>query len=236
MYEVRANPWPIRIGHKGRDVRGFRLAALALALLSPFADGREITVKMTPTEMDKVSYVTPVIAPGATCAAVGQAVKIVAVGQKVNKEAQLSLFRIDDQGTLAGAPVFVKLPKPATLAQRETYPLSLAFHPSLPLLYVWQDVEGLKGDPVPPSDPAWQDFDHLLIYSVQKVAPELLLSLCRGSLYHTGNTAGSVCLDAAHGKLYVPNLRFGPKNPPEGGGVGDSLVLSRTRTETCGEW
>src|SRR5439155_26869975 len=27
-------------------------------------------------------------------------------------------------------------------------------------------------------------------------------------------------VDVAHGKLYVPNLRFGQKNPPEGGGVG----------------
>ncbi len=201
--------------------RSFWVAGLMLAAFPLFADGREITIKLTAVELDKAPYVTPLIAPGAKCAAVGEAVARVAIGQTVNKEAQLSLFPIDDLGKLAGAPIFLTLPKPATLAQRETYPLSLAFHPTLPLLYVWQDVKALDGDPVPPVDPAWKDFDHLLIYSVQKAAPELLLSLCRGPTFQTGNVAGSLCLDVGSGRLYVPNLRFGEKNPPDkGGGVG----------------
>jgi hypothetical protein len=186
---------------------------------SPFAMAREITVKLTPTEVDKVPYVVPLVAPGTTCAADGDALGLVAIGHKVEKQARLSLFRLDAKGKPASVPVGVKLPKPATLAARETYPLSLAFHPSLPLLYVWQDVEALKGDPVPPEDPAWKDFDHLLIYAIDK-EPELLVALCRGPLFHTGNVAGSLGLDIANGLLYVPNLRFGKKNPPEGAGVG----------------
>src|SRR5262249_44866516 len=161
------------------------------------------------------------IAPGATCAAVGESVGKVAIGQKVEKEAQVSLFPVDDLGKLAGAPVFLKLPKPATLAQREVSPLSLVFHPTLPLLYVWQDVKALPGDPIPLDPVAWKDLDHLLIYSVQKAAPELLLSLCRGQTFQTGNIAGSLHVDVAGGRLYVPNMRFGEKNPPEkGSGVG----------------
>lgn len=196
------------------------MVVLALAVLAPFAPAREITVKLTPTEIGKLPYVHTVLAPGATCAAVGEAAGKLAVGQKIGKEAQVSLFPLDAQGKPAGSAVVVKLPKPATLAARETYPLSLTFHPGLPLLYVWQDVEGLKGDPVPPTDPAWKDFDHLLVYAVDKAAPELLLSLCRGTSYHTGCVAGSVHPDVAGGKLYVPNMRFGPKNPPESAAVG----------------
>ncbi len=201
--------------------RVFWIVVLTLAMPVPSTTGREITVKLTAVELDKTPYITPLIAPGAKCAAVGEAVNKVAVGQTINNEAQISLFLVDDLGKMAGAPIFLKLPKPATLAQREVYPLSLVFHPTLPLLYVWQDVKALPGDPVPPADPAWKDFDHLLIYSVQKAAPELLLSLCRGPAFHTGNVAGSLCIDVGSGRLYVPNLRFGEKNPPaKGGGVG----------------
>jgi hypothetical protein len=196
------------------------MAVLSLAVLAPFVRARDVTVKLTPAKIEKLPYVQPLLAPGATCAAVGEAAGKVAVGQKVNKEAQVSLYPLDALGKPAGAPATLKLPRPATLGKRAAYPLSLAFHPSLPLLYVWQDIEALKGDPVPPADPAWKDFDHLLVYAVDKAAPELLLSLCRGSRFHTGCVAGSVHPDAAGGKLYVPNLRFGPKNPPDGAGVG----------------
>ncbi|HKB36538.1 MAG TPA: hypothetical protein VKD72_08800, partial [Gemmataceae bacterium] len=199
--------------------RSFWIAMLALAFLVPFAAAGELTVKLTATEADKVPYLVRLVAPGASCAAAGDVVGMVAVGHKVDKQARLSLFRLDAQGRPTGAPIVVKLPKPAGLATRDTYPLSLAFHPSLPLLYVWQEVEGLKGDPVPPDEPAWKDLDHLLIYAIDK-EPELLVGLCRGQLFHTGTVAGSLGLDVANGRLYVPNLRFGKKNPPEGGAVG----------------
>jgi hypothetical protein len=182
--------------------------------------GGELSIKLNPVEPEKVPFVAPVVAPAATCCAIHDALSLIAFGQKAGKDPQLSLFRLDAAGKPAAAPVVVKLPKPATLAARECYPLSMMFHPSLPLLYVWQEVEGLKGDPVPPIDPAWKDLDHLLIYAVDGAAPELLLSLCRGPQFHTGQIAGTLCVDAANGKLYVPNLRFGDKNPPASGGVG----------------
>src|SRR6266403_1173730 len=109
-------------------IRAFWTTLFIWPVLIAHAEGREITVKVSAVELDKTPYVTPLIAPGAKCAAVGEAVAKVAVGQMLNKEAQVSLFPIDDLGKMAGAPVFLKLPKPATLAQRETYPLSLAFH------------------------------------------------------------------------------------------------------------
>jgi hypothetical protein len=198
----------------------FWVAFLSLTLV-PFAAAGELTVKLTAIDAEKVPYVVPLVALGARSAAVSDSLGMVAIGQTVNKDAQLSLFRLDAQGKpTAAAPVVVKLPKPAALAQRDTYPLSLAFHPSLPLLYVWQDVKALDGDPPPPTDPAWKDLDHLLIYALDGAAPELLLSLCRGSLFHTGNVAGSLGLDVTNGRLYVPNLRLGAKNPPDHAALG----------------
>src|SRR5690349_16117493 len=106
----------------------FSVAILALAFLAPFAAAREITVKLTAIEIDKVPYVVPLVAPGASCAAPCDALGLVAVGHKVDKQARLSLFRLDTQGKPAGIPVVVKLPRPAALAARDTYPLALAFH------------------------------------------------------------------------------------------------------------
>jgi hypothetical protein len=194
--------------------------AVGLLVIGSQGSAVELSIKLTPVEPDKVPFVAPVAAPAATCCAIHDALGLIAFGQKAGKEPQLSLFRLDAAGKPPAAPVVVKLPKPATLTAREVYPMSLMFHPSLPLLYVWQDIEPLKDDPVPPADPAWKDLDHLLIYAVDGAAPDLLLNLCRGALFHTGSLAGTLCVDAVNGRLYVPNLRFGEKNPATSFGVG----------------
>ena len=36
----------------------------------------------------------------------------------------------------------MRLPSRESLKAFENYPLALAFHPTLPLLYVWQDIAG----------------------------------------------------------------------------------------------
>lgn len=193
---------------------------VALIGTVPSAAATEVTVKLVPADPGNVPFVVPLVTSGASCAVVGDTTSLAAVGERVGNEAQVSLFRLDAEGGPAGPATVVKLPRPATLGERKTQPLALALHPTLPLLYVWQDVAGLTGDPAPPVDPAWNDFDHLLIYSLDGPVPELLLGLGRGPRFHTGQTAGSLHLDIAQGRLFVPNLRFGEKNPPDSGGVG----------------
>ena len=188
------------------------LGAVSLAMAG------ELTVKVVPTEPDKVPFVSQLVAPSAYCAATGDALGIVAVGHRIGNEAQLSLFRVDAEGKPAGAAVVVKLPRPATLADRNAFPMSVVCHPTLPLLYVWQEVEMAKGNP--PTDPAWADFDHLHIYALDTPVPELLLSHCRGIRFQTGTVSGALGLDVSHGRLYVPNVRFGEMNPPDSWGVG----------------
>ena len=196
----------------------FRAAIVALVIAVPLA-GADFTIKLGAADLTKLPYIVPVVAPSATPAA-SQTFPWFAVGHRIDKEAQVSLFNLDAQGQATGMPVVLKLPEPPGLAERMTFPLSIAFHPSLPLLYAWQDVEALKGDPAPPVDPAWNDLDHLLIYSLDGPAPELLLNLCRGAMFHTGNRAGSIAVDAVHGRLYVPNLRFREKAPADSFGIG----------------
>src|SRR5690349_18663169 len=103
------------------------LGVLVLALAAGTAAGTEVTVKLTPVEMDKVPFVVPLVAPGPTCVA-ADGLATAAVGQKVGKEAQVSLFRLEGQGLPTGAPVVLKLPRPASVAAREVYPLSLVLH------------------------------------------------------------------------------------------------------------
>src|SRR5438045_9190864 len=104
-------------------LRGSWGAILSLSLLASAADGREITVKLTPTDLAKVPFVVPVVAPAAYCAAVGDTAGLVAVGHKVDKQAQLSLSRLDAQGKAADEPIVVQLAKPGTLAPRDPSPL-----------------------------------------------------------------------------------------------------------------
>ena len=126
-------------------------------------------------------------------------------------DAHVSIYRLDASGVpVAGEPVVLTLPKPASLANRKTEVLGLACHPQFPLLYVWQDVEPLPE--AKPTEPAlYAEFDHLLIYSLEESPPKLLLATARGNNFHCGASVGGFSLDASARRLYVPNLqRIGP--------------------------
>jgi hypothetical protein len=156
-----------------------------------------------------IAYVTPVAVPGANCAAVNDTLGLLAFGV-LGKEPGVALFRLDADGTPA-ATAFAKLtlPVPETLPENSSRPLSLAFHPKLPLLYVWQDVPAVKrGEPAA----NFKDLDHLLIFGLGEDKPELLLSCARGSGFAYGAIAGGIALNASGTRLYVPNvLRPSPK-------------------------
>jgi hypothetical protein len=120
----------------------------------------------------------------------------------------VSLVKLDAKGQPAAYCTSWKLPVWDALvkAKVDTYPVSVAFHPKLPLLYVWQDMAlnnavALTGQP-----PGWNLFDHLLIYNVAKETPELVVSLCRGEELHFGLTGGGLGVDPAGEFLYVPNV------------------------------
>jgi len=132
-------------------------------------------------------------------------------------DAQVTLQRLEADGK-PGEPIQLKLPKPAALVKYPSYATGLAFHPKLPLLYVWQDIEFPKDErkvplPLAAGDAvAVTEFDHLLIYSLESGKPELLVSLARAPQFVYSRPAGAVAVDQAGERLYVPNIAGDPRN------------------------
>src|SRR5262249_24311866 len=93
------------------------------------------------------------------------------------------------------------------LVKHANYPLALAFHPKLPVLYVWQDIAIPYTNPEAPQPPDLKNFDHLHIFSIAKEPPELLAGLCRGGEYIYGSAGGALLAESTGNSLYVPNLK-----------------------------
>lgn len=123
----------------------------------------------------------------------------------ITDDADLTVYRLDAQGEVgAGSPI--RLPRAAKLAARRQYPLSVAVHPKLPLVYVWQDVVA-PAEKTPRDDQATDGFKHLHIYDVAATPPKLVQSACWGESFSRGNSAAVVGLDRAGTKLFLPNMQ-----------------------------
>jgi hypothetical protein len=177
------------------------VVALSFALRASAQN--EITIKVAPDTV--VPFLMPITLPGITCMAVSDVADALVIGHKTDKGGFLTVYRLDGKGS-PGPHVTVTLPRPPALDGLPNYPICLAFHPKLPVLYVWQDAALLKPPPEPVKHPGFATFDHLLVYSVAGVEPRLLASLARGDEFSQSVRAGSVALDAAAKRLYVPNL------------------------------
>ena len=171
------------------------------------APGQEPT-KLSEPKIGKIASLTPVTAPSARCIAVGEAAGWIAFGHhKTFADAHVSLMKLDAKGNPAAYSIPLKLPRPPGLIKHANYPLALAFHPKLPVLYVWQDIDLPYTNPEAPHPPDLKNFDHLHIYSVAKEKPELLASLCRGIEYTYGMSGGSLLAESTGNYLYVPNMK-----------------------------
>jgi hypothetical protein len=155
-----------------------------------------------------VPNLVPVAVPSPFTAALSETHGLLAFTSEHTADAHLSLVKLDAKGNPAAYSTSWKLPKPVdALAKAGTYPLSVAFHPKLPLLYVWQDVNLNYGLQITSLPPEWKQVDHLLIYNITKETPELVVALCRGEDAMHGAQGGMVTVDKAGEYLYVPNLR-----------------------------
>jgi hypothetical protein len=166
---------------------------------------QEFTI--TPEKLDAApDYVTQVVVPDASCAAVSDALGLLVVGSQAPGDQQLAVFKLDAAGKPSAEPVWLKLPKPEALAAKASYPLGVLFHPRLPVLYVWQDVDAppVKGEKKPlPAE--YVEFDHLLVYGIKDGALELVQSSASGDGFKCGLKAGTVGLDFGAKNLFVPN-------------------------------
>lgn len=186
-------------------------ALLTLAALGSAANAQPL-LELAAPKRGTIPGLTPVPAPAARCVALSAAHGLLAFGHDMTyPAAQVTLVKLDAKGNPSATSTSWKLPRPEPLAKPGTYVTGLAFHPKLPLLYVWQDVNLSYAAP-PASLPAERyQLDHLLIYEVNKNPPALLAALCRGSGFLFGHRAGTPAVDPAGTYLYVPNLQD-PKN------------------------
>jgi hypothetical protein len=165
-------------------------------------------VTLAPPKPGHIDAIVPVMAQSARCAAVNDAHGVLAFGHdRGYADAHVSLVKLDAKGTPAAYAIPIKLPTLPGLVKTPNYAVSVAFHPTLPLLYVWQDVYANYTNPPAPMSDDLKKFDHLLIYDVVKETPTLLAGLCRGESYIYGQQGGSVSVDPTGSFLYVPNLR-----------------------------
>jgi hypothetical protein len=200
----------IKAGSAGSAVIALRLCAFACGLLCLIGSATaQPQVTLAPAKVGVVPNLIPVAVGPAYAAALSETHGLLAFAlDRTAADGHLCLVKLDAKGNPAAYRKSWKLPKPVeALAKAGTYPLSVAFHPKLPLLYVWQDVNLYYGTPATSHPPEWKQFDHLLIYSFAKDPPELLVSLCRGEDAMYGMQGGMLAVDQAGEYLYVPNLR-----------------------------
>ena len=169
-------------------------------------DSRILAIRAQPAADDAPLVRADV--PKARCAVVSDAAQLLIVGAQDGHDGLLLVFALDAQGQLTAAdPLVVKLPAPASLAEFFTYPLSLVTHPTRPVLYVWQEVVGQRRREQPDDEVVYRDFDHLQVYEMDGGALRHVGSHARGDTYDWGNAAGSMALDAANHRLYLPNVQ-----------------------------
>lgn len=183
---------------------------------SPVAAKRELTIAGKPGELDILRKVS---AASAFAAVVNEPAGVLAIAHApqptytkalpehfdITDEPDLTLFKLDAQGEV-GAAKPLRLPRAAKLVKRRQYPLALATHPKLPLVYVWQDVVA-PADGATPDDFAGDGFKHLHIYDVSSPEPKLLQSACGGETFSRGNAAAAIDLDRKAARLFLPNMR-----------------------------
>jgi hypothetical protein len=182
-------------------------AVCALLSEARAADHLAEEFTITPEKIEAApDYLTQVIVPDASCAAVNDAQALLVVGSKAVGEKQLAVFKLDTAGQPAAEPVWLKLPKPDALAAKPNYPLGLLWHPRLPILYVWQDVDAPAATGAKKALPnEYAEFDHLLVYGIKDGALELLQTTASGEGFKCGLKAGTVGLDHGAKNLFVPN-------------------------------
>lgn len=190
----------------------FRILALCLPLLLAAEAGigapRQVNI---PAVADaRLPFITAVVAPQANSAALSDGLSLLVIGHKASKESRgkVSIFSLDARGVPSAEPTYtLALPQVPALGEHKNFPISLLFHPRLPLLYVWQETLG------PPLGSArnnvvLREFDHLLVYKLSPgQPPQLRLATGRGMEFAYSHGRGSIALDPAAGKMYLPNLR-----------------------------
>jgi hypothetical protein len=193
-----------------------RAALLAAALLPalPAAAAADLPrrIEIATVPVAEPSFVTRVVAPNASCLAVSDVAGVLAVGFRYGGPAEVRIHALDAAGTVVeGDPVTIPLPMPKSLQSLKAASVctvALAFHPTLPLLYVWQDTNAAGQPAKADAKLVFSDFDHLLVVSLAAAAPRVVATVGCGPEYAHNRSTGELVVSPAAGRLFLPNLRM----------------------------
>lgn len=151
-------------------------------------------------------WVTPVVAPDAIAVTVNEPASTFVVACADDKSSWLALYTIDKKAVAAEA---VKVPIQVSkgIPEKAIRPLALDSHPTLPLVYVWLDLDRDQASSLSDAQrkAVVERLDHLLVYKIERGSAKLVSSGARGRTFINGRSIASLSVDAEHGRLFLPN-------------------------------
>lgn len=185
------------------------LGLATLGLLYCVASFAESSPATFPT-----NRISQVVVPHAAVCAVSERHSLLVVGAIGDAAEALWVYTLDENGVpLEASARAVPLPAPATLAGVGRAALALIFHPSQPLLYVWQDVSTQKLD-VAQQAAMYDTFDHLVVMTVTNAELVQKGGFARGPTFASGQTYAAITVPPDGSRVFLPNLRV-PTSPPK---------------------
>lgn len=158
--------------------------------------------------IDPPAYVQEVPARGMSMLAVSDAAgKLVLVQQ--DSAPQIMLVALSSKGDVIADTKATGFSLPGNEGKKiVNHVLAIVTHPTLPVLYVWQDTASNPDSLVIPRNEKAKQYKHLLIYDISKDQPQLLMSTCSGTDFMIGRSTGMLTLGNQGRRLFVPNLRY----------------------------
>ena len=154
----------------------------------------------------------------AFCVALNERAGLLAIGDcPGEKNGRISLYHLDSKGGLKQSePLRYQLPLLAAAKDIMIHPQGLALHPSLPLLYLWQDAAAVEYN-VSYQDKIKDELDHLLIFSITPTALNPVFQGARGAAFAFAQTRAMIALDPDGQRLFIPNINTpNDRNPAIG--------------------
>lgn len=180
--------------------------SLGVALLSIVlclgVTGATLAQAPAPAAPPAPTNVIQVLAPSATGVAVSDTLGLLAVSSSGVAQ-QLSVYKLDAAGKITGDPQHIKLPNPASLSAYPNRGLSVLFHPTLPVLYVWQDTTATA-----PAAAHNAEFNHLLVFTIADGVLTPAMALGRGAEFMQGREVATLAMDPKGQRIFLPNLQF----------------------------
>ena len=181
------------------------------------------TVPPKEVPLDAVTnLVERVYAPAAKWCLEQPAARVLVVGHLAGIDRHMSIFPMDEAGRVSTStpPVAVSLPAlPPSLPGLSNVAFHAATHPTLPLIYVFQDIVGTTLPPFgdPATNPVFKDLDRLLVYQIATNSGTLVTAV-RGDWFRYGFTGDPnpivMAYDTNNHRLYMPTLRNSATNDP----------------------